>query len=83
MQANLYMDIDELSKSLQEVRNYIRSLEGEEIDDQEELSANMAAGCAEDIIAYIKKIGKPCECSRWKTLYQKESEEIIKIHRKN
>ena len=54
------MDIDELSKALQEVRSYIRSLEGEEIDDQEEISANMAAACAEDIIAYLKKVGKPC-----------------------
>jgi len=43
----------------------------------------MAAACAEDIIAYLKRSGKPCECSRWKALYQKESEETIKIHRRN
>ena len=34
-------------------------------------------------MAYLKKVGRPCECNRWKGLYQRESEETLKLSKYN
>jgi hypothetical protein len=41
----------------------------------------MAAEYAEEAVAYLKKLGRPCECNRWKGLYQRESEETLKLNK--
>lgn len=71
MQTGIFNDIDEYSKSILNIRNYIRGMDGEEPEEGEELTPYTAATYSEETIDYMKKLGRPCECSRWKSLYQR------------
>ena len=82
MQTNVFNEIDDYSKVILDIRNCIRSLEGQEVDPNEELTSDTAFLYSEEIITFINKIGAPCECSRWKHLYQRESQETLKLHKR-
>jgi hypothetical protein len=71
MQTSIFNDSDEYSKCIIDIRNQIGLLEGDACDEEEELTPELAATYSQEIIAYIKKLGAPCECNRWKSLYQR------------
>lgn len=81
MQKTILSDNDDFIAAFNSIKQAFAKLEGNTIDENEEITAEEAFALAQTTIEFIEKKQKVCECQRWKHLYQQECKDSSKLSR--
>lgn len=70
MQKTILADNDLFIAAFNQIRQAFAQIEGANIDENQEITADEAEELAQKTAEFIVKKEKTCECERWRQLYQ-------------